>query len=67
MNNRHYSYLLNTQYRYIQVYSFYRYRCHPMIIAFPNLCFYNGQLQNGEIVTSKKYSHVFYESDYFHV
>ena len=24
MNNRHYSYLLNTQYRYIQVYSFYR-------------------------------------------
>lgn len=38
-----------------------------MIIAFPNLCFYNGQLQNGEIVTSKKYSHVFYESDYFHV
>ncbi|KAK8807625.1 hypothetical protein WA171_000578 [Blastocystis sp. BT1] len=53
--NFHFSYLLNTQYR-----------CHPKIIAFPNICFYEGKLQNGENVQGDSYSHQFYESDFFH-
>ena len=42
-------------------------RCHPNIIAFPNICFYEGKLLNGENVLGDKYSHPFYESDFFYV
>ncbi|OAO17990.1 tRNA splicing endonuclease [Blastocystis sp. ATCC 50177/Nand II] len=54
-NNYHYSYLLNVQYR-----------CHPKIAAFPNLCFYEGKLLNGENVQGERYSHQFYETDFFY-
>ena len=37
-------------------------RCHPKIAAFPNLCFYEGKLLQGE-----RYSHQFYETDFFYV
>lgn len=42
-------------------------RCHPKIAAFPNLCFYEGKLLNGENVQGERYSHQFYETDFFHV
>ena len=42
-------------------------RCHPKIAAFPNLCFYEGKLQNGENVQGDRYNHIFYETDFFYV
>ena len=42
-------------------------RCHPKIVAFPNLCFYEGKLQNGENVQGDRYNHIFYETDFFYV
>ncbi len=42
-------------------------RCHPKIAAFPNLCFYEGKLLNGENVQGERYSHQFYETDFFYV
>ena len=66
-SNHHYAYLLNTQYRYPLARSSLLPSCHPNIIAFPNQCFYDGQLRNGENVAGRAYSHPFYESDYFYV